>query len=306
MVATGVATIAIVVAGWSTAPASYASAASHKSWLPQQLDGWSTITQQTMTKPVAVTNGVTYTGGAIDSIDGRVPVRVVTADTRDDNVRLGTVVSHDTVVDPQDETVTSMANRTGAVAGINGGYFQVNASGQANDGEIVNGEIWKSPTPNHEGTVSVLRNGSVAYGNQVFSGTLAVKGGTSRALTSVNTLADATGAGITQITPRLGDVTSTWFGGSKVMALGTSDDKGATVRITSVTTADSISGQQYGLAGGDAASVSGQWILQNVKVGTVLTTTHRISPNNDIQQMIQGPGRILRSTGRRRPTSRWA
>ncbi|MFD9004767.1 phosphodiester glycosidase family protein [Streptomyces sp. NPDC059582] len=293
-VATGVAALALVLTGTSTPAVSFASAAGNPSWLPQQLDSWSTITQHTMTEPVTVTNGVTYSGGAVDSIDGRVPINVVSADTRDANVRLGVVVSHDAVVDPQDETTSSMAVRTGAVAGINGGYFQINASGQANDGEIVGGEIWKSPTSNHEGTISVLRNGSVAYGNQVFSGSVAVDGGASRPLSSVNRLADATGDGITQITPRLGDVAKTWFGGTKVVALGTSDDKGATIRITSVTTGDSLSGRQYGLVGGDAASASGQWIQQNVKVGSVVTTTHRISPDNDIQEMIQGPGRILK------------
>jgi exopolysaccharide biosynthesis protein len=291
---TVVAALAIVLAGWSTPLASMASTTPNNSWLPQQLDSWSTITQRTTTTPVPVTNGVTYSSGSIASIDGNVPIHVVTADTRNANVRLGTAVSNDVVVDPKNETVSSMANRTGAVAGINGGYFQVNASGQANDGEIVDGEIWKSPTPNHEGTVSVLRNGSVVYGKQEFSGTVTVEGETNRPLTSVNRLADATGEGITQVTPRLGDVSSTWFGGTHVMALGTSDDNGATIRITSVTTGDSISSQNYGLVGGDAASASGQWLQQNVKVGTVVTTTHRISPNNDIQQMIQGPGRIVK------------
>ncbi|MFF3559506.1 phosphodiester glycosidase family protein [Streptomyces sp. NPDC002574] len=294
MMATGVAALALVLTSTFTPASSFASAADGTPWLPQQLDSWSTITQHTMTKPAPVTDGVTYSSGAVDAIDGRVPINVVSADTHHKNVRLGVVVSHDAVVDPQDETTSSMAVRTGAVAGINGGYFQINASGQANDGEIVGGEIWKSPTSNHEGTISVLRNGSVAYGDQVFSGSVAVDGGASRPLTSVNRLTDATGDGITQITPRLGDVAKTWFGGTKVLALGTSDDQGATIRITSVTTGDAISGKQYGLVGGDAASASGQWIQQNVKVGSVVTTTHRISPNNDIQEMIQGPGRILK------------
>lgn len=294
MAATVVATLALVLAGWSAPQDPFASAAPNTSWIPQQLDSWSTITQRTTTPPVPVTNGVTYSNESIASIDGNVPIHVVTADTQDENVRLGTVVSNDAVVDPENETVSSMANRTGAVAGINGGYFHFNASGQANHGEIVDGEIWKSPTGNHEGTVSVLRDGSVVYGKQAFSGTVAVEGGPSRALTSVNRLADATGDGITQVTPRLGDVSSTWLGGTHVMALGTSDDDGATITITSVTSGDSISGEHYGLIGGDASSASGQWIQHSVEVGTVVTTTQQISPNDDIEQMIQGPGRILK------------
>lgn len=294
------ATLALVLTGLSTPPTPSAQAAPGtqaapgESWYPQQLDSWSTITQRTTTAPESVTNGVTYESESIASIDGNVPIHVVTADTRDDNVRIGAVVSNDSVVDPENETVSSMANRTGAVAGINGGYFDFNASGQADHGEIVDGEIWKSPTANHEGTVSVLRDGTVVYGKQEFSGTVAVEGGPSRALTSVNRLDDARGDGITKITPRLGDVARTWFGGTRVIALGTSDDDGATITITDVTVADSISGEHYGLIGGDAGSAGGRWIQENVEAGTVLTTAQQISPNNDIEQLIQGPGRILK------------
>ncbi|MFI7679289.1 phosphodiester glycosidase family protein [Actinophytocola sp. NPDC049390] len=294
MVAALAAALAVILAGWLTPPTPSAQATPGESWHPRQLDSWSTITQRTTTPPEPVTNGVTYSSESIASIDGNVPIHVVTADTRNANVRLGTIVSHDVVVDPENETVSSMANRTGAVAGINGGYFDFNASGQANDGEIVDGEIWKSPTGDHEGTVSVLRDGSVVYGKQEFSGTVAVTNGPSRALTSVNRLDDATGDGITLVTPRLGDVPTTWFGGTHVMALGRSDDGGETITITSVTSADSISGAHFGLVGGDAGSPGGRWIQENVEAGTVLTTTRRTSPNDDIRQLIQGPGRILK------------
>lgn len=294
MVATVVATLALVLAALSAPPGQFASADTNESWIPEQLDSWSTITQRTTTAPEPVTNGVTYESESIASIDGNVPIHVVTADTRDDNVRLGAVVSNDSVVDPDNETVSSMANRTGAVAGINGGYFDFNASGQADHGEIVDGEIWKSPTADHEGTVSVRADGSMVYGKQEFSGTVAVDGGPSRSLTSVNRLDDAGGDGITQVTPRLGDVSSTWFGGARVMALGTSDDDGATITITDVGVGSEIAGEHYGLIGGDADSASGRWIQENVEAGTALTTTQQISPNNDIEQMIQGPGRILK------------
>lgn len=285
------ASVAVALATLSTAGP--ATAEADGSWYPQQLDAWSAIVDRSSTEPEAVTNGVTYESEAIDSVDGRVPIHVVTADTRDENVRVGAVVSNDSVVDPENETVSSMAHRTGAVAGINGGYFDRGASGQANDGEIVDGEIWKSPTPNHEGTVSVLKDGSVAYGVQEFSGTITVDDGADRALTSVNRLDDAADDGITQVTPRLGDVPHTWFGDERVMALGESDDNGETITITDVTTANEITGEHFGLIGGGASSASGQWIQEHIEAGSVVTTSSTISPNNDIAQMIQGPGRIL-------------
>ncbi len=291
----GVTVLLAVVSGTlvPTATVPTATAVPDRSWMPEQLPSWATITSRTATEPEAVTDGVTYASEAVASVEGNVPVHVVTADTTDENVRLGAVVSNDTVVDPENETVSSMAHRTGAVAGINGGYFQINASGQANDGEIVDGEIWKSPTPGHEGTVSVLEDGSVVYGTQEFTGTLAVQDGPTRPLSSVNRLDDATGDGITQITPRLGDVADSWFGGPHVVALGTSDDDGATIRITEVTTVDALSGEHHGLLGGDPESASGRWIEENLEPGSVVTTTHRTSPDADIEQLIQGPGRIL-------------
>ncbi|MCC2591819.1 hypothetical protein LKO27_00035 [Tessaracoccus sp. OS52] len=283
-----------MLAGGLVTPTGAVEPTPQTTWMPQQLDAWATITDRTTTKPVPVTNGVSAFSETIDSVEGRVPIHVVTADMGDPNVRVRTVVSNDSVIDPGNETLTSMAHRTGAVAGINGGYFHMHASGQAIDGEIVDGEIWKSPTANLEATIAILDDGSVAYGPQKFTGSVAA-GAATRPLTSINTLADAKADGITMITPRLGAVATTWFGGQHVVALGTSDDGGKTIQVTGVSTETSLTDDHYGLVGGTPDSASGRWILDNVAVGTTLTTTHQISPNNNIEQLIQGSGLMLKN-----------
>lgn len=286
-------TLALLV-GAISVPTSAAGPTAQTPWMPEQLDAWSTITKRTATEPTPVTNGVTASSEVIDSVEGRVPIHVVTADTTDPNVRIGTVVSNDSVVDPGNETLSSMAHRTGAVAGINGGYFKMHASGQAVDGEIVDGEIWKSPTPNLEGTVAVLDHGSVVYGAQNFNGTVTA-GEATRSLTSINTLADATGDRLTMITPRLGAVAETWMEGPHVVAVGMSSDGGKTIQISKISTETSLDDGHYGLVGGDADSASGRWILDHVEEGMTITTSHEISPNNNIQQLIQGSGLMLKN-----------
>ncbi|MGO1769576.1 MAG: phosphodiester glycosidase family protein [Microbacterium sp.] len=289
-----IAAVLLMAGGALGTPLTASAAGQGADWMPEQLDSWKTITTHERSDDVTVTRGVEHRQEVIDAVDGRVPINVVTADTGDDNVRLGAQVANDSVLSPENETLTSMAERTGAVAGINGGYFQINASGQANDGEIVDGEIWKSPTADHEGTVAVRTDGSVVYGPQDFTGSLSVeRTSATREVTSVNTLDDATDAGITALTPRLSDVDASWFGGEHVVALGHSDDDGETITIDEVGPLESLEGAHYGVVGGDEGSESGTWIAENLEEGDTVSVETEVSPDDDIAQLIQGPGRIL-------------
>lgn len=264
-------------------------------WLPAQIPAWNVITQRTQTAPVSITNGVEMSSESVASMDGVVPIDVVTADTTDPNVDVRVVSSHDHVVDPDNEVVTSMANRTGAVAGINGGYFDMGASGQPNLGQIVDGEIWKSPAHDQEGTISVLDDGSLTVGKQEFTGTIEA-GSRSHELASINWVSEASEDAITMITPRLGEVAATWTGGKHVVALGTSTDHGATIAVTEVKTVsalDQLPDNTYGLLAGAPGTPGAEW-LQQLAPGDQVTTDHQITPNDNIEQMVQGPGRLLK------------
>ena len=71
-------------------------------------------------------------------------VSIVIADPNEPTVQISTVLAHDRLVSA-DETVSAMARRSGAVAGINGDYFDINASGRPTGVLVQNGALVHAP-----------------------------------------------------------------------------------------------------------------------------------------------------------------
>ncbi|MCS5720155.1 phosphodiester glycosidase family protein [Herbiconiux sp. CPCC 205763] len=287
-------TAACLVLGGLALGAVPASAADGDAWMPPTPANWPTVVTDSATPDVPITAGVTEHSDVLNTVTGRQPVQLLEVDASDANVRLGVVGAGQTLINPADETPSSMANRTGAVAGINGGFFQINASGQPNDGQIVDGEIWKSPTHNHPGTFVVLADGTSAIRDEEFSGTIAV-GGRTHPLFSINWTGDASGDQITEITPRLGSPTD--LPANPVFAQGTTNDGGASITVTSIAPVASLPALAGGTAGLLASAAGGEWLSANVHVGDTVTVSHAIAPDNDIEQLLQGPGQPLIAGG---------
>lgn len=93
---------------------------------------------------VEVAPGVQYGDYAMTTPDGPLSVHVVAVDLRDPTVRIGTVLAQEHLVS-QGETVASMALRTGAVAGINGDYFDINQTNQPLNVLVENGVFKRMP-----------------------------------------------------------------------------------------------------------------------------------------------------------------
>ena len=89
---------------------------------------------------------------------GPLVVSVLLADPRRPDVHVGTVLAHDTIVS-KDETASSMARRTGAVGGVNGDYFDINATGAPVGIVVRNGALER--TPSARAALTVGRDGSV-------------------------------------------------------------------------------------------------------------------------------------------------
>ena len=66
---------------------------------------------------------------------------MLSADLGDPNLRVGMVQAGDTLTNPADETPSSMAHRTHAVAGVNGDYFEIHASGRPLGGIMTDGRL---------------------------------------------------------------------------------------------------------------------------------------------------------------------
>lgn len=275
--------------------ASGATAMAATAWLPTTPTNWSTVVTDHPVNMGTVTRGVQLSRNVLDTVAGRQPLQTLSVDATDSNVRVGVVGAGSTLINPADETVSSMASRTGAVAGVNGGFFDINATGQPIAGQIVDGEIWKSPQHNHDGTFLVRDDGTMAIQDEEFTGTI-TDGSNTHPLYSINWSADATGDNITEITPRLGgpvDVSKI----HPVLAIGATSNNGSTLTVTSVAATDTLDALADGTAGLLASGSGGQWLTDNVHVGDVVSLTTATAPDANIKQLLQGPGQPLVRNG---------
>jgi hypothetical protein len=129
---------------------------------------------------------------------GPLVVHVVAIDTHDPTVRLGTVVARDRMIS-NGETVSSMAARTGAVAGVNADYFDIGNTNQPLNVVVRDGALLR--TPSKRAAIDVASGGTVGIGYVSFAGSVAY-GTVQIPLTGVNEWPPQGGA--TLLTPAYG------------------------------------------------------------------------------------------------------
>ncbi|QRP45654.1 phosphodiester glycosidase family protein [Amycolatopsis sp. FDAARGOS 1241] len=274
-----------VVAVGATGTA-HASAAPQP-WLPATPANWSLVVDQTKTPPTTVTRGVTQYSETYDTVGGRQHTQVLDVNLADPNVRLGVVEAGDVITNPADETVSSMAGRTHAVAGVNGDFFEINASGRPLGGVITNGKLLKSPRPNFNAQLGVRADGTMVLGPQSFTGSI-TDGATSTKLTSVNVLNDVATGGITELTPDLGGATSLPAG---TLVLGHETKPGTLVVDsvqTGVTAAPALPTGRLGLLGGGAGAA---WLSGTVHVGDSVTVA---TDTGGLRQLLSGSTMLVK------------
>ncbi|HET9095893.1 MAG TPA: hypothetical protein VFN37_04475, partial [Candidatus Baltobacteraceae bacterium] len=91
-----------------------------------------------------VAPGVTYGKYALLTHDGPLSLHVLAVDLHDPQVRLGVALAENHLVS-SGETVSSMAQRTGAVAGVNGDYFDINQTNQPLNILVQDGKLVRMP-----------------------------------------------------------------------------------------------------------------------------------------------------------------
>ena len=111
--------------------------------------------------------GVTFGEYAMTTAAGPLVVRVVAVDTHRGDVKVGEVLAHDTL-ESRGETVGSMAKRTGAVAGINGDYYDIGATNRPTNIVIRNGTLLQMPRNRY--ALAVTRDGSAHVAEFSFMG----------------------------------------------------------------------------------------------------------------------------------------
>ena len=165
---------------------------------------------------------------------GPLVISVVMVDPHEPTVRFGTVLAHDTIVS-KDETTSSMARRSGAVAGINGDYFDINASGAPLGIVVRNGVLERTPSARIALTVTRARD--VVFAPYRFAGS-ATFGGVVVPITAVNEWPPQNGASL--LTPAFGTIPPTTANGVTLLELEQFPDRRAAsppFRVKAVTTA---------------------------------------------------------------------
>lgn len=123
----------------------------------------------------AVAPGVTYGDYELNTIDGPLAVHVVAVDLHDPTVRIGTALATDKLISPG-ETLSSMAHRNGAVAGINGDYFDINQTNQPLNILMQNARLVRMPM--RRWAVALTKNKEVQFGEFDITQTAMLPGGT--------------------------------------------------------------------------------------------------------------------------------
>ncbi len=144
--------------------------------------------------------GVTFGEYPMTTTAGPVVVRIVAVDTHRSDVKVGEVLAHDTL-ESHGETVGSMAKRTGAVAGINGDYYDIGATNRPTNIVIRNGTLLQMPRNRY--ALALTRDGAAHVAEFSFMGQVQV-GDRTVSLDAIDRRpADA---GTTLLTPEYGGV----------------------------------------------------------------------------------------------------
>jgi hypothetical protein len=91
-----------------------------------------------------VAPGVKYGDYRMLTANGPISLHVIAVDLQEPTIRIGAALAEDRLIS-HGETVSSMAHRTGAVAAINGDYFDINQTNQPLNILVQNGVLSRSP-----------------------------------------------------------------------------------------------------------------------------------------------------------------
>ncbi|MBV8726394.1 MAG: phosphodiester glycosidase family protein [Candidatus Eremiobacteraeota bacterium] len=221
-----------------------------------------------------VAPGVTYGEYALMTAGGPLSVHVVSADPKESTLRIDSVLASDHIIS-RGERLTQMAARTGAIAGINADYFDIDNTNQPLGALIRSGDLLK--TPNSQPALVITRNHQAEVARLRFNATAAAVSGdpgaasgdatpTTVALTSVNGWPPEGGASL--ITPAFGTLPPA--AGVTVAQLESLDNPPKTFsryRVVRVSNADQSLPAAYQLALGPAALAS----MHAPQVGDIIT-----------------------------------
>jgi hypothetical protein len=240
--------------------------------LPPTPGYWPQVTGEQATRPQTITGGAQWHTETYQTVSGAQRAQVMNIDLTNPNVRFGAVEAGDKLIDPSDETISSMATRTGAVAGVNSDFFAINAAGQPDGMLIQNGTLEASPVSSWPSDLEVLNNGQIEMATETYRG--AVDDTTTGATSPLVALNRIDQTGLTVVTPYLGAVSV----GASTIATGTVSNGTLTIaRVqTSQTALPQLTAGQEDLIA--RRGTAGSTWLQQVHPGDALRVTDTLAP----------------------------
>ncbi len=171
--------------------------------LPVQLAVPAPFPQITADAPTisAVAPGVEYGEYDLVTAAGPIVVHAVAIAPHRPDLHLDTVLAHGALTS-RGEPVTAMADRTGAVAGINGDYFDIGQTDQPTNVVVTHGTLVRSPRK--RAALVIERDGTPQITELSFLGTLTLPD-RSVQIDAVNVMPPP-GGGISMLTPAFGTV----------------------------------------------------------------------------------------------------
>lgn len=248
-----------------------------------------------------ISRGVVLKSIKMKTDEGPLNVYVLEADLSDPYVKIDTIIGSDGTLE-KNQVVTEMARRTGAVAAVNGDFFQMAESGRTIGLACQDGQLVESPA---------MRNDMYGFGITEdkeplmdifqFTGQVVTGAGKSFPLAGINKPGYLLMNGVSSDVDALQMYTTLWGTTSRGKISGLTGVKVAVVMngvVKQVLTDDqpvTIPQNGYILQGHGTAA---KFIEENMPVGTKVTDSYTVTPEGDKLQAAVGGQALLVEDGR--------
>ncbi|MBL0386051.1 S-layer homology domain-containing protein [Tumebacillus sp. ITR2] len=259
-----------------------------------QIYSWPTILSSTESPKMIVTKGVTYQKFSYQTSSGPLVLNETWTDLSDPNVSVRPVLAHDTLESDRNETTLEMAKRTGAVAGTNGDYYEISASGMALGMSTQNGNLIHSPSD--AAVLGITQDNKVQIGKYTFTGQITAANNQASALSGLNVHPTSYSNGLLLMTRDLGY----WemLTNATVVVLERMPD-GGEYKVHDILPAQTVMELPYPgyvkliAQGSDAIS----FVTGNMKPGDTVKMTYGTNPDSSKLKFSIGGGPILLKGG---------
>jgi len=242
------------------------------------------------TSAIPVSTDLTLSTEVVQTAAGPEQISMLNIDLTSPVLRLGVVQAHNRLISPA-ETLSSMANRTGAVAGINGDFFEIHGSNVPLGEEVINSQLLHSPSPQFYAVLGVTSTGRLTIRPEYFSGEVR-DGHASYLLYSINHYSQINNGRLVLFTPALGE--PVYVGGDPVAYIqpvaGSANLFTVQAVYSSVAWLPALSGRDVLVGSGDAA----YWLATTLHKGDRITVTERVFPDPGLSQAIGGGPQVVK------------